>query len=93
MAQALWGYVGIGKYGIPTVYKPEVVISELRKLFSQYQLLNRQIWVLKNNIQTILSENGVHLPNEMKEQLLSAAHGMAMADEFELTCDSGRERQ
>ena len=70
---------------MPTVYKPEGVIRELRKLFSQYQLLNRQIQVLKNNIQAILSENGVHLPKVMKEQLLSAAHGMAMADEFELT--------
>jgi transposase len=85
MAQALWVSVVTGKYGIPTVYKPDVVIRELRKLFSQYQLLNRQIRVLKNNIQAILSENGVHITEEMKDRLLSAAHGMAMVNEFELT--------
>jgi transposase len=85
MAQALWVYVVTGKYGIPTVYKPEMVIRELRKLFSQYQLLNRQIRVLKNNIQAVLSENGIHLTKERKHQLLSAQHGMDRAHEFELT--------
>ena len=54
MAKELWVYIVTGEFGIPTVYKPDVVIRELRKLFSQYQLLNRQIRVLKNNIQAIV---------------------------------------
>ena len=38
MAQALWVSVVTGKYGIPTVYKPTMVIREMRKLYSQYQM-------------------------------------------------------
>jgi cytosine/adenosine deaminase-related metal-dependent hydrolase len=85
MAQALWVYLVTGKYGIPTVYKPDVVTRELRKLFSQYQLLNRQIRVLKNNIRAVLSEKGIQLSKEMKAQVLSAMHGMALVDKLELT--------
>ena len=32
MSKALWVYVVTGEFGIPTVYKPDVVIRELRKL-------------------------------------------------------------
>lgn len=84
-AKALWVYIVTGEFGIPTVYKPDVVIRELRKLFSQYQLLNRQIRMLKNNIQAVLSENGIYLTKERKDQLLSSKHGMKIANEFELT--------
>jgi hypothetical protein len=76
MAQALWVYLVTGKYRIPTVYKPDVVIRELRKLFSQYQLLNRQIRVLKNNVQAVLSENGIQLTKEKRNRLLSMKYGM-----------------
>ena len=57
MVKALWIYIVTGEFGIPTVYKPDVVIKDLRKLFSQYQLLNRQIRVLKNSIQAIVLDN------------------------------------
>ena len=85
MAEALWVYMVTGKYGIPTVYKPEMMIRELRKLYSQYQLLNRQIRMLKNNIQSVLMENGIHLTRAKKNQLLSVKHGMEIANELELT--------
>jgi transposase len=62
MAKALWIYIVTGEFGIPTVYKPDVVIRELRKLFSQYQLLNRQIRMLKNNIQVIVVDNWITQP-------------------------------
>ena len=39
MVKALWVYIVTGEFGIPTVYKPDVVVRDLRKLFSQYQLL------------------------------------------------------
>ena len=54
MVKALWVYLVTGEFGIPCVYKPSAVTRELRKLFSQYGLLNRQIRMLKNNIQAIL---------------------------------------
>jgi transposase len=85
MVKALWVYIVTGEFGIPTVYKPDGVIRDLRKLFSMYQLLNRQIRMLKNNIQAVLSENGIYLTTERKNQLLSAKHGMEIANELELT--------
>ena len=85
MLQALWVYLVTGKYGIPTVHKPDVVIRELRKLFSQYQLLNRQCRVLKNNVQAVISENGIDLTKEKKNRLLSPKYGMETLREFELT--------
>jgi hypothetical protein len=36
IATALWVYLVTGEFGIPTVYKPAVVIRELRKFFSAY---------------------------------------------------------
>ena len=62
MVKALWVYLVTGEFGIPSVYKPSAVTRQLRKLFSQYGLLNRQIRMLKNNVQAILMENGIVLP-------------------------------
>jgi len=89
MAWALWVYRVTGKYGMTTVYKPSVTIRELRRLFSMYQLLNRQIRVLKNNIQAVLSENGISLNRERKNRLLSPRHGKKAVEEIELTHASG----
>lgn len=85
MAQALWVSVVTGKYGIPTVYKPTMVIREMRKLYSQYQMLNRQIRVLKNSLQAILTENGIHLTGAEKNRLLSVRHGKEIVRGLELT--------
>ena len=75
MVKALWVYIVTGEFGIPTVYKPDVVVRDLRKLFSQYQLLNRQIRVLKNSIQAIVMDNGITLPKEEKNALLLPKYG------------------
>ena len=61
MAKALWVYLVIGEFGVPTVYKPELVIRELRRLFTQYNLYTKQSTMLKNNIQTINKDNGLRL--------------------------------
>ena len=61
MVKALWVYLVTGEFGIPTVYKPEVVIRELRRLFTQFNLLNKQNTMLKNNIQSLLRDNGLNL--------------------------------
>ncbi|MCX7038612.1 MAG: hypothetical protein NT005_05715, partial [Spirochaetes bacterium] len=58
LAKALWVHVVTGEFGIPTVYTPAVVVRDLRNLFAQYCLLNRQIATHKNNAQSIFVENG-----------------------------------
>ena len=69
LAKALWVHVVTGEFGIPTVYKPAAVVRELRRLFAQYCLLNRQIATHKNNAQAIFVENGVELKRELKRRL------------------------
>ena len=36
MVKALWVYEVTGEFGIPTVYKPDVIIRDLKKLFSKH---------------------------------------------------------
>jgi len=62
-----------------------VVIRELRKLFSQYQLLNRQIKMLKNNIHAILSDNGIDSRKEVDNRLFSPEHGRKALKELDLS--------
>ena len=85
MSKAFWVYVVTGEFGIPTVYKPDVVIRELRKLFTQYNLLNRQIRMLKNSVQALLAENGLTVTSEGKSKLMSEKHGMEILKGRELT--------
>jgi transposase len=85
MAKALWVYLVTGEFGIPTVYKPSVAIRELRRLFGQYQLLNRQVTILKNTVQEILNDNGISLTYRQKTMLSSETEAIEMMDEFELS--------
>jgi len=86
MAKALWVYIVTEEFGIPTVYKPDRVVRELRKLFSYYQQLNRQISMLKNTIHAICVENGVDL--ESTRYLLSRRYGEERLKELELSIAS-----
>jgi len=85
MSKALWVYVVTGEFGIPTVYKPDVVIRELRKLFTQYNLLNRQIRMLKNSVQALLAENGLTVTSEGKRKLRLEKHGIEILKGRDLT--------
>jgi len=78
-------YLVTGEFGIPSVYKPSAVTRELRKLFSQYDLMNRQIRMLKNNIQAILMENGIVLPSKGILHLLSPQQGPAVIEELDIS--------
>ncbi len=88
MAKALWVYLVTGEFGILTVYKPEAEVRELRRLFSQYRLMNRQIVMLKNNIQAILTDNGVELGSLEKTMLVSQSDGMRVLRGHELSSAS-----
>ena len=89
MVKALWVYLVTGEFGIPSVYKPSAVTRELRKLFSQYGLLNRQIRMLKNNVQAILMENGIVLTSKGVRHLISQQQGLEVLEELDIS-EAGR---
>jgi transposase len=88
MAKALWVYLITGEFGIPTVYKPQAAVRELRRLFTQQALLNRQICMHKNNIQAILADNGVSLRMLDKERLLQAEKGPTVLKSLDISASS-----
>jgi len=89
LAKALWVHVVTGEFGIPEVYKPDTVVRELRKLFAEYSLLNRQIAMHKNNAQAILVDNGVELKKERKKRLFGPESGIEVLEEMNVSAASG----
>ena len=85
MSKALWVYMVTGEFGLPLVYKPSALIRELRKLYAQYQVLNKQIRMLKDYIQTVLADNGVVLPILQKNHLLSVNNGKDVLEELDIS--------
>ncbi len=84
LSLALWVSMTSNEFILPTVYKPDPVIRDLRKLFSQYLLLNKQIRQYKNIIQARLLENGVVLTDAQKEQLFNPKKGLELFDTFSI---------
>lgn len=85
MAKALWVYMVTGEFGLPTVYKPSIAVRELRRLFTYYNLITRQIRMVKNGMQAILVENGIELKAGEKNKLLNPRHGLVIIQDFELS--------
>ena len=79
MAKALWVFQVTGEFGIPTVYKPNETIRTLRRLFATYNLLNRQIRMLKNAIQAMLTDDGVVLTSGQLARLFAGREPVADA--------------
>lgn len=88
MAKALWVFMVTGEFGLPTVYKPSCAVREIRRLFTYYDLVTRQIRMLKNGIQALLVENGVELKEGEKNKLLSPLHGPDLIRNYELSSAS-----
>ena len=88
LAKALWVHVVTGEFGIPTVYKPAGVVQELRKLFAQYCLFNRQITMHKSNAQAILVDDGVELKKESKDRLFAPESGLEVLKEMDVSAAS-----
>ena len=88
LAKALWVHVVRGEFGIPTVYKPEAVVRELRKLFAQYCALNRQITRLKNGAQAIFVDNGVELKREAKGRPFRPESGLEVLKDLSISAAS-----
>jgi hypothetical protein len=70
------------EFGIPTVYKPSETIRTLRRLFAGYNLLNRQIRMLKNTIQAMLAEDGVTVSSNDRSRLFKGREAV-----FEILSD------
>jgi len=85
MVKALWVHLVTGEFGVPSVYKPSGLTRELRKLFSQYELLNRQIRMLKNNIQAILLENGIVISSKEVLHLISPQEGAELLKALDIS--------
>jgi transposase len=88
MAKALWVYMVTGEFGLPTIYKPSIAVRELRKLFTYYNLLNRQIRMLKNGIQALLTENGINLEEAERKLLLKKNGDNTVIQKLDLTSAS-----
>jgi transposase len=88
MAKALWVYMVTGEFGLPTIYKPSSTVRELRRLFTYYNLLNRQIRMLKNGIQALLVENGIKLEVGERNKLLKTDGDLAVIQNCDLTSAS-----
>lgn len=63
LSLALWMSSRSGELVLPEVWQPTPEVRELRRLFSQWQLLNTQIRQLKAQVQGVLVENGITDPN------------------------------
>jgi transposase len=85
MAKALWVYIVTGEFGLPTVYKPQKEIRELRRLFSLYENLNKHLVMLKNSVQSVLTENGIVLSAENKKCLLSKKTGFSLLEKLDVS--------
>lgn len=85
MVKALWVHLVTGEFGIPVVYKPELVIRELRRLFTQFNLYNKQITMLKNNLQTIIRDNGLKINTKDKSLLLSKKSGFLFCEKLKVS--------
>jgi transposase len=77
MAKALWVFLVTGEFGIPTVYKPSKTIRTLRRLFAGYNLLNRQIRMLKNTIEAMLAEDGVTMSSTERSRVFKGKESVA----------------
>ena len=85
MAKALWVQSVSGEFGLPVVWKPTVLIRELRKLFAQYMDLNVHICMLKNRVQSLSVENGISLTLMQKKELLRPRTGVDALGKLELS--------
>ena len=85
LSLALWVSMTSHEFSLPVIYKPPMVVRELRRLFSLYQLINKQIRQYKNVIQADLLEVGIVLSDSEKERLLNPKSGLAIFEKLELT--------
>jgi transposase len=88
MAKALWIYMVTGEFGLHTIFKPSIAVRELRKLFTYHNLLNRQIRMIKNGFQAMLTENGIKLEEADRKPLLKKNGDSTITENLDLALAS-----
>ena len=84
LSLALWMSEIRHEFKLPTVYKPSAEIRELRKLFSQYQMISGQLTQHKNSIQAVFVENGIALDRKQTYQLFKPDGDVTIFEEFNI---------
>lgn len=85
LSLALWMSEMRQEFKLPEVYKPSPEIRELRKLFSQYQMVTEQIAQYKNSIQAVFVENGIALDKKQTYQLFKPDGDVTILEEMDIT--------
>ena len=85
MVKVLWVHLVTGEFGISSACKPSGLTRELMKPFSEYELRNRQIRLLKNNIQAILTENGSVICSKEVLHLISPQEGAELLRKLDIS--------
>ncbi len=83
LSLALWLASRSGEMRLPEVWQPGPVVRELRRLFGLYELLNKQIRQLKNQIHGVLLDNGIRdraLGNRIADNPASAEKLLIMVE-------------
>jgi len=75
LSLGLWMAHARGECRLPDVYKPSLTVRRLRLLFGQWQILNKQVRQLKNEIQGVLTEEGVSLEPRQARRLVDTPAG------------------
>lgn len=84
LSLALWVSITNREFNLPEIYKPAPVIRDLRRLFSEYLLLNKQIRQYRNIMQAHLLENGIVLEEPEKKRLFNPREGLTAFESLEL---------
>jgi transposase len=84
LSLALWMSELRHEFKLPLVYKPSVEIRDLRKLFSMYQMISKQITQHKNSIQAVFVENGIALNRKQTYRLFKPNGDITILDEFNI---------
>jgi len=82
LSLALWMMFAAKECMLPIIFKPEKEIRDLRRLFTQYELLNKQIRQYKNTTLAILHECGIVLSETEKEHLFNPKRGLEVFESF-----------
>ena len=71
LSLALWLAQTTGQVKLPVVWQPSPTVRELRRLTGAYEIMNKQIRQLKNEVHGILLDNGVR-DHAVGERLVEA---------------------
>ncbi len=85
LSLALWMAERSQEMRLPEVWQPGPTIRELRRLLGHYQLLNKQVRQLKNEVHGIFTDNGGVDPDVERRLIEAVAPDLSHLEELPLT--------